>query len=453
MAWLVPKTYSIELDLALDQRVKNFLQTLEKTTLIKSGSLFDQFTLNSDITVILYDADGNAIPVPSQLYATSSLIDKDVFNGYEEEAATISGAYSSQTADAEKIYYFSFVDSDKLYCLTVIGGAQAINQVAETLSIILPWLVIAILFMSVVCAAVYSYYVTKPVIQISSISQKMSDLKLDWKCKVNRTDEIGILAKGLNELSAKLSDTLSKLQEANTQLQADIDLDKEVEKARLDFFSAVSHELKTPITVIKGQLEGMLLNIGRYSDRDKYLARSYEVANTLEDMVQEILTVVRIESSDFVLCQEDLDFSEMAKKLSNVYDDMIVKKQLSWHEDIENDIMLRGDKLLLNKVMNNLVSNAIHYTPEGNIVNVAAKTVNGSVQFCIENTGVNISEDDISKLFDAFYRVEISRNRQTGGSGLGLYIVKMILEQHKAAYKIENSVSGVRFTIRFPKLI
>jgi two-component system sensor histidine kinase VanS len=450
IAWLVPKTYSSQLDRALDQRVEAFLQTLENTTYKKSGNLFDQFSLNSDITIWLYDAGGHEIPVPSQLDAAASDENSVAYeSGNEDVSIAISGIDNNTVASTEKVYYFSFADSDERYCLTVVGGAQAINQVTETLGRILPWLVVAILSMSVICAAVYSRYVTKPVIQISSISQKMSDLKLDWKCKINRTDELGILAQGLNMLSSKLSGALTELQEANTQLQDDIDHEKKLEKARLAFFSAVSHDLKTPITVIKGQLEGMLLSIGRYRDRDKYLARALEVTNTLENMVKEILTVTCIESSDFALNQENFDLSEMVKNLSIDFEDMIVKKQLSWHENIDIDIMIYGDKLMLKKVLDNLVSNAIHYSPESNTVIVITKIVDGKVYFSIENTGIHISDDDISKLFDAFYRVEKSRNRQTGGSGLGLYIVKMILDQHKASYKIENSASGVCFTIRF----
>ena len=111
--------------------------------------------------------------------------------------------------------------------------------------------------------------------------------------------------------------------------------------------------------------------------------------------------------------------------------------------------MLRGDKALLGKVVNNLVSNAIHYSPEGSDIFVTAHSRSGMIQFSIENTGVHLPEDDIPKLFDAFYRVERSRSRQTGGSGLGLYIVKMILEQHGADYQIRNTEQGVCFNIEF----
>ena len=206
-----------------------------------------------------------------------------------------------------------------------------------------------------------------------------------------------------------------------------------LEQAQLDFFSAVPHELKTPITVIKGQLEGMLLNVGQYKERDKYLARSLEAVKATERMVQE----------------ETLDFSDMVKSAYGLFEDMVVGKELEWHEEIQKGLMLRGDKALLGKVVNNLFSNAIHYSPAGSDIFITAHSQNGRMQFSIENTGVHLPEGDIPKLFDAFYRVERSRSRQTGGSGLGLYIVKMILEQHGADYKIRNTEQGVCFRIVF----
>ncbi|MDE6318923.1 MAG: HAMP domain-containing histidine kinase, partial [Lachnospiraceae bacterium] len=270
-----------------------------------------------------------------------------------------------------------------------------------------------------------------------------------WSCTERRSDELGILAHSLNELARKLSVALNDLQAANSRLEADIERERMLEQAQLDFFSAVSHELKTPITVIKGQLEGMLLNVGKYKEREKYLARSLEVVKAMEGMVQEILTISRIKSSETVLQEEIFDFSDMVKREYGLFEDMVVGKGLEWHEDIQQGLMLQGDKALLEKVVNNLVSNAIHYSPKGSDIFITVRSWNGKIQFSIENTGAHLPEDDIPKLFDAFYRVERSRSRQTGGSGLGLYIVKMILEQHGADYQIRNTEQGVCFIVDF----
>lgn len=171
----------------------------------------------------------------------------------------------------------------------------------------------------------------------------MSGLDFTWDCTEERSDELGILAHSLNELSRKLSSSLNDLQEAN------IERERMLEQAQLDFFAAVSHELKTPITVIKGQLEGMLLNVGKYKERDKYLVRSLEVVKTMEGMVQEILTVSRIKSSEDTLQEETFDFSDLVKSAYGLFEDMVVGKGLEWHEEIQKGLMLRGDKALLGK--------------------------------------------------------------------------------------------------------
>lgn len=439
IAWLVPQTYSTDLDAALDKEVNALISKLECTAGTDSGFLFDEFLLNNTVLLQLYDEKGREIALPSQY-------DNDFPNAVDDGIVFEGEPFMY---GATHRYLFRFHDSEMVYTLSVAGNAEPVNQLMDTIGNIVPSLTVMVVFLSIIGAVLYSRYVTKPVIEISRVSEKMSDLDFTWNCTEKRSDELGILAHSLNELARKLSAALNDLQAANSRLEADIERERMLEQAQLDFFSAVSHELKTPITVIKGQLEGMLLNVGKYKEREKYLARSLEVVKAMEGMVQEILTVSRIKSSETVLQEEIFDFSDMVKKEYGLFEGMVVGKGVEWHEDIQQGLMLRGDKAFLGKVVNNLVSNAIHYSPEGSDIFITVRSWNGKIQFSIENTGVHLPEGDIPKLFDAFYRVERSRSRQTGGSGLGLYIVKMILEQHGADYQIKNTEQGVCFIIDF----
>lgn len=439
IAWLVPKTYSSDLDEVLNRNAENLIAELKETNGLESGYLFDEFLLNNDVIMQLYDENDIEIELPSQ---NNSQFPQPVSDGIVFEAPI--HAY-----EAEHNYLFTFNDLTTVYTLTIIGNSNSVNQLVNTIGNIIPLLMVLIICLSVTGAVFYSRYVTKPIIEISQVSEKMSALDFSWNCSEQRTDELGILAHSLNQMSDKLSTALNELQTANRQLKADIDYEKELEQAQLDFFSAVSHELKTPITIVKGQLEGMLLNIGKYKDRDKYLSRSLEVVNTMESMVKEILTVSHIRSSNEDLCQTSFDFSEIVKKEYDFFEDLIISKQIAWHEEIPEAVMLYGDKTLIKKVINNLVSNAIHYSPIGSDIFISIVVKNEKIYFEIENTGVHISDSEIPKLFKAFYRVEQSRSRQTGGSGLGLYIVKAILDQHHADYQMENSTLGIRFTICF----
>ncbi len=441
ISWLVPKTYSTTLDANLENTVTSFIAELETMSPLESGKLFDEFLLNNNgVLLQLFDADGNAIELPSQ--------------GETEFPRLLAGGTATENSDpaayrATHSYLFSFAGSNTVYTLMVAGSAHEIELLENTLASVFAILFFVILVIATLASISYSRYVTRPVLQISKVSKNMSELNFDWKCEECRTDELGVLAHSLNEMSKRLSAALENLQEANAKLQADIEHEKELEQAQLDFFSAVSHELKTPITIIKGQTEGMILNVGDYQDRNKYLSRSLEIINTMESMVQEILTVSRIKSSKVGLRKEIVNFSDLLKREYALFEDLIIQKEIDWNENIFPSLQIVVDKMLIQKAINNIVSNAILYSPRGSSIYMDAFSDNGAVTFRLENTGVHIPDAEIPKLFDAFYRMEQSRNRKTGGSGLGLYIVKTIFEQHKIAYSLKNTERGVLFSIRF----
>lgn len=351
--------------------------------------------------------------------------------------------------DTTTRYRFRFADSDVEYTVFVTRNTEKESQIAEALQKTIPVLSIVILAVSIVAAFFYTAYMTTPVKRISKISKQMAALDFSGLCPVRRTDEIGALSGSLNELSQKLSSALSELQSANEQLQADIDKERELERQRIDFFSAASHELKTPITIIKGQLQGMLCSIGRYKDHQTYLAESLEVANTLEQMVQELLTVSRLETPGYICTKSRFDFTRLVEDRLAAFDDLLAQKELALEKSLLPKIYLLGDAQLLQKAVDNLIQNAITYSPVQNIIAVHLWMEQNKVRFSIENTGVHISDEAIPKLFEAFYRVDTSRNRRTGGSGLGLYIVKTILDLHSAEVEIVNTPQGVLVKVSF----
>lgn len=441
ISWLLPKTYSTTLDASLDSAVNLLLTEVENLTPIESGNLFDEFVMNQNgVLLQLFDSSNREIELPSQNSTTFPAFITDGIAFETDDPA----AYR-----ATRNYIFTFVDTGDIYTLAVAGSAQEVNLLKDTLGGVFLVLIFVILLVAVLASIVYSHYVTRPVLRISNVSKRMAELDFSWRCEENRTDELGTLAHSLNEMSQKLSASMTALKSANEKLQADIERERALEQAQLDFFSAVSHELKTPITVIKGQTEGMILNIGDYQDRNKYLVRSLEIINTIENMLQEILAVSRMKSSKAGLKKEMIQFSDMLKQEYSMFEDLIVQKSIDWNENISPDLCVIGDKSLIQKAVNNLVSNAISYSPEGSTIYLNAFAKDGAVRFMLENTGVHIPDSEIPKLFDAFYRVEHSRNKRTGGSGLGLYIVKTILEQHQAKYSIINTGRGVLFTIQF----
>ncbi len=379
----------------------------------------------------------------------------------QQEAATDAGegdwvqqdatAYAGEDGEGSPIlsnsYYFSFQGEKARYMLKVYGEAGELAELKAAFLRVLPVLACAVLGASFLASWLYSYIITKPVLKISRISQEMSELKLDWQLGSPRPDELGKLEGSLHFLSQKLAAAISDLQSANEKLTEDIAHEKALEQARLDFFSAVSHELKTPITIIKGQLEGMLLGVGVYKDHGKYLARALEVANMLERMVQELLTVSRLETSQGSGDRaERFDCVKLVQGYLGSQEDLAAQKGLEVHCSLPEEVFISGNQLLIEKVFSNLIGNAVKYTPQGGEIFLSACEKQGKYEFSVENTGAHIPEESFPKLFDAFYRVEQSRNRSTGGSGLGLYIVQKILAQHGSVCTVENTEKGVRFS-------
>jgi len=329
--------------------------------------------------------------------------------------------------------------------MIVYGSAAQIAELQQSFIQVLPFLLLIVMIVAFLTAWLYSHLITAPVLKISKVSKEMSDLKLNWKIKETRSDELGILEKSLNTLSQKLAFTVSDLQSANEQLKKDIEHERELEQAQMDFFSAASHELKTPITVIKGQLEGMILGIGTYKDHEKYLFRSLEVANTLENMVQELLTISRLHTPTANSKLEQIDCVPIIQNFLRETEDLIVNKELQIMPEMPVSVVITGNRLLLEKVYSNLIGNAIKYSPQGATINISIQKQQEKYQFSIENSGTHIPKDTLSKIFEAFYRIEHSRNRKTGGSGLGLYIVQKILQQHGSFCSVCNTEKGVLF--------
>lgn len=348
-----------------------------------------------------------------------------------------------------KTYTVSFSDSDSLYTLLVTRNAAKRTQTEEAIQRTLPVLCTVVLFGSIISAFFYSWYMTAPIKKVSKLSKQMADMDFSGSCSAGRTDEIGVLSDSLNTLSRKLETTLSELQAANQKLQADIDMERRLEKQRVEFFAAVSHELKTPITIIKGQLQGMLYHVGRYKDRETYLAESLEVTDTLERMVQELLTISRLDTPGYTCKKSRLNLSKLISDRLAAFEDLFMQKDLTVERSISPETFILGDIQLLQKVVDNLLGNAAAYSETGNRIIVDLRRETESVILTIENTGAHIPDEDIPKLFEAFYRVDQSRNRQTGGTGLGLYIVKTILDLHGAKIKIANTVQGVIVDLQF----
>ncbi|AXR14656.1 two-component sensor histidine kinase, partial [Bacillus sp. E25] len=214
----------------------------------------------------------------------------------------------------------------------------------------------------------------------------------------------------------------------------------------------VAHELKTPLTVMKGYLEGMIYNIGPYQNRDQYLNKNFQIIENLEQLVREILSMSRLEQHTFKLQVEEVNLSKSIDTITKKLEFFASQKGIQIIKEVDSDSFVYTDYVLLEKACKNIIHNAIMYSPynEKVYIKLTKDSKQNNIQIRVINTGVKIKEEEIQHIFKPFYRIEKSRNRNTGGSGLGLYIVKQILESLFITYSMSNTKQGVQFLITIP---
>lgn len=418
----LPKNYQVELQNQFTTDLYKLTESLEKSGWEDISQDILAFSIRNNAFVRIEDEAGN------EMLAVNISNDEKKNNA----AKTLSSSGS-------------FTYKGKNYRLLATASLIAVAQSYDILVKLIPFIAGMILMISVIAAYVCSRYFSKPLIDICGVAKRMTRLDMTWKCDESRSDEIGQLAGSLNEMSAQLSQALESLQSANEQLQSDIEKQRRQERQRIDFFTSVSHELKTPITIIKGELEGMIYKVGEYKDRDAYLKHALKTATDMEILVKDILSAARMGGSDFQLLREKVDMTSLVERCCRKVKGIAEDKNIKMLSRLQQNVFYHGDERLLQQAVSNIINNAVIYSPEQAGVEVELS----DAMLTVHNTGVHIKDEDLEQLFIPFFRVDKSRNRNTGGSGLGLYIVKTIFDHHRISYKLENTENGVKFTVGF----
>ena len=320
----------------------------------------------------------------------------------------------------------SFSDNKKEYMLVIASSMQTAGGISNLMVGLLPAVFLIVVLLSVVSAVVCSKIIVAPVEKISRISKRMASLDMTWRCDVKSKDEIGVLASNLNTMADSLQNAMEQ---------------------RRNFFAAVSHELKTPLTILKGQIENMILGYGDYQNYDKYLPEALNEAENIEHLVKEIIDISKMESMDLGNTLQKVSLSESVTDVIEKVLPLARDKNMEIHQNIETDIIISVNKILWEKALSNIIGNAVRHSPPEECVFISLRASKDGYALEVENTGVSISEGDTEHMFTPFYRTDKSRNRSTGGSGLGLYIVKTVLELHHMGYGIKNTQNGVMFFI------
>lgn len=353
---------------------------------------------------------------------------------------------SSRIDNVTLLHYYTTV--------TFNGGQQLILKFTYSLQVLGEVLLIftkyyififIILAMLVLVFAVWlTEHLTKPLLHMKRVTTNIANIDFSEKCQVNSHDELEDLANNINLMSDNLHHTLSELKAANEILKHDIAREREFEQLRSNFFATISHELKTPLTIIKGITNRIKTKPLSKDDITVQLDSILEEVDRMTAMVQDTLNYMRMESKTDKLEISSFNLKMLVEHLDKKMRNLAEEKYLKVYTDLE-DVYVEADSDEILTVVMNLYSNAIRYTSPKESIYITVKRYNDRVRFEIENTGTFIHEDELDLIWEPFYRLEKSRNRDSGGTGLGLLIVSKILQLHRSHYGVVNTQRGVKF--------
>jgi hypothetical protein len=295
--------------------------------------------------------------------------------------------------------------------------------------------------------------ITSPILQLAEISNKMGKLDFTARYDGKRSDEIQTLGQNMNYMSDRLKKAISKLQEANEVLKEDIKRKEAIDEMRKDFIANVSHELKTPIALIQGYAEG--LNEGLCEDEESrkyYTEVIMDESEKMNKMVKQLLTLSSLESGNSILHKENFNMTSLTEGVLSSISILIGEKNVKVDFDTSRDVFLYADEFKIEEVVTNYISNAIHHVNDNGTIKIDVSEDERNVYFSVYNTGNQIPEKDLANVWEKFFKVDKAHSRSYGGSGIGLSIVKAIIEAHGGVVKVANKSDGVEFGFKIPRM-
>ena len=301
---------------------------------------------------------------------------------------------------------------------------------------VLPYTMLGSLLVALVFSYIYSRFVTRPIRQMAAVTTTMQRLEKDARYPVNSSDEIGVLGRNINELYQNLWQTIRSLEHENKRIT-------QLEKEKIAFLRAASHELKTPLAALRIMLENMQLNIGEYKNRDQYLAESVAQVDRLAAMVNDVLRSGSV--AEQALRQEKrLRIDKLIAEVVADYTLLAKTRSMTFMVNTE-PTTIRANRDMMRHVISNLVSNAVRHGDAGSVITITCN----QHELAIENACKPLTKQQLQRVFDPFYRSSATTKQHADSSGIGLYTVKMLLDVKGLDYDFTPHGRGMRFVVRF----
>ncbi len=302
-----------------------------------------------------------------------------------------------------------------------------------------------------IAASIFVIYVilgryTRPLASLTEQARRMANLEFDAHYTGDDANEIGELGQSFNKMSDELERAISELKSANVELQRDNERKTKVDEVRKEFLNNVSHELKTPIALIQGYAEGLKDNIAEDADsRDFYCDVIIDEAAKMNVMVKKLLTLNQLEFGNDQIVMDRFDLVQLIRGVMEGMQIMIDEAEAKVSFAENGPVYVWGDEFQIEEVVTNYLSNALHHVSGKKLIEIRIELSGTIARTTVFNTGQPIPEEDLDRVFEKFYKVDKARTREYGGSGIGLSIVKAVMDGHHQLCGVRNYENGVAF--------
>lgn len=373
---------------------------------------------------------------------------------YKSKNATIK-MIKDNVSDRNYIVLFANLDNDnELYIRTPISAIKESLRLSNQVLILVGCISVLI---SAVIASIVSKRFSTPILELNGIAKKMSNLDFSQKyIPSDSDDELDELGRSINMLSEKLEHTIKELKENNDDLERDIKEKSKIDEMRTQFISDVSHELKTPIALIQGYAEGLIENVNNDDEsRTFYAEVILDEADKMDKLVKQLLELMKLEYGKRDFNNNNFDIVSLIREVIRKCDVMIKEKNIEVTFETNEQFFVYADDFYIEQVVTNYLTNAIKYAQEVNgkksIVIDVTNSTNGYVKVSVYNTGKNFTEEEMKAIWGRFYKIDSSRNRENGGTGIGLSLVKAVMNNYQNKYGVLNKNGGVEFYFELDK--
>lgn len=415
---------------------------------------FDNLCANGNITVMIISSDGTI--VRSSVNNTQKMWREFmdiIFDGEERDTSILTQSENymmlmqrDTQLSSEYLVLYGTLSNGNLILMR-----SALESIRESVNIsnrFLGVIGVCSIIVSAIVTIFVSREITMPLLELTNLSKRMAELDFEakYRAKAKRKNEIDELGEHMNELSHTLEQTISELKSANNQLQIDIEQKTQIDEMRKEFLSNVSHELKTPLALIQGYAEGLKECINEDAQsRDFYCEVIMDEADKMNRMVKKLLTLNQLEFGNEAVAMERFDLTELIQGILNASYILLNQKEISLTFSEEQPLFVWADEFKVEEVVTNYLSNAIHHAEGEKRIDISYRRMEGKVRVCVFNTGRPIPEEDIENIWIKFYKVDKARTREYGGSGIGLSIVKAIMDSFRQKCGVVNHKDGVEF--------